>query len=183
MPGFMEIVQIGYPVLRKKASPVAAVESPKIQRFIDDLSRTLMEEKGVGIAAPQVNVSLRLFIIASHPDPRYSDAPEMEPEVIINPEIIAHSQEMVKGWEGCLSIPGIRGLVPRYRSIALRYTKRDGSQDERIFTDFSARICQHEIDHLDGIVYLDRMESPQDIVSDAYYRELPGLDAQGGEQG
>jgi peptide deformylase len=182
MAGIFKIVQIGYPVLRKKAVPVSSIESSEIQDFIGDLTETLLAAKGVGIAAPQVDMSLRLFIIAPHADPSCCpETTEMGLEIVINPEMIAHSREIVKGWEGCLSVPGLRGLVPRYRSVALRYTRKDGTKDERIFTDFAARICQHELDHLDGLIYLDRIENTADIVSDTYYRELPGLDSRSGE--
>lgn len=168
----LEIVRIGFPVLREIARPVESVKSPDVQALIDGLIETLIVSNGVGIAAPQVGVSLRLFVIAPGPDPLRPDAPAAGPVVIINPEITCHSSEVVKDWEGCLSIPGIRGLVPRLRSVTLRYQRRDGGTEETEFTDFIARICQHEYDHLEGLTYLDRMESVKDIISDDYYRML-----------
>jgi peptide deformylase len=127
---------------------------------------TLEDADGVGIAAPQVYESAALFIVASRPNPRYPDAPLMEPEVVINPEILERSDELVKDWEGCLSIPGIRGLVPRHRRIRARYRTI-----EREFADFVARIFQHEDDHLRGIVFLDRLESTRDVVTEKAYQE------------
>jgi peptide deformylase len=110
--------------------------------------------------------------VASRPNPRYPEAPTMEPEVVINPEILERSGDMIKGWEGCLSIPGIRGEVPRHRRIRTRYQTAGGQQIEREFTGFVARIFQHEEDHLRGIVFLDRLESTRDIVTEREYQKL-----------
>lgn len=167
-----EIVHIGFPVLREVAHTVESVESPDVQSFIDDLVETLAMSNGVGLAAPQVGVSLRIFVFTPVADPLRPDADVVEPVVVINPEIMAHSTEIVKDWEGCLSIPGIRGLVPRFKSVAVRYQRRDGGFEERGFTDFNARVCQHEYDHLEGLFYLDRMDGTKDIISDDYYRIL-----------
>ena len=127
----------------------------------------------MGIAAPQVYEPVTLFIVASRPSPRYPEAPTMEPEAVINPQILERSTEMVKGWEGCLSIPGIRGEVPRHRRIRVRYQTVAGQQIEREFTDFVARIFQHEDDHLRGIVFLDRLESTRDIITEREFQKLP----------
>jgi peptide deformylase len=170
MAGLRKIIQLGCPALRRLASPVDDPGSPEVQGLIDDLIATLMDSGGVGIAAPQVNVPLRLFIIVSRSDPGHGEAPDLEPMVIINPEIIARSPEVVKGWEGCLSVPGIRGLVPRHKSVTLRYTTREGIREEQEFLDLAARICQHEYDHLEGLTYLDRLESVKDIISDSCYQ-------------
>lgn len=131
---------------------------------------TVSNANGVGIAAPQVAQSRRMFIVASRPNPRYPDAPEMEPTTMINPRILAHSEQMVKGWEGCLSIPGIRGLVPRYQAIEVEYIGRDGKRHQQELTGFVARIFQHELDHLNGIVFLDRVESTQDLMSEKEFQ-------------
>ncbi len=133
---------------------------------------TMLDADGVGIAAPQVYESLQLFIVASRPNPRYPDAPTMEPEVVINPEIVWRSDEIVKGWEGCLSIPGIRGHVPRPWRIRARYRTLDGVEVEREFEGFVARVFQHEDDHLRGIVFLDRLESNRDIICEKEFRKL-----------
>ena len=168
----LDIAHIGFPVLREIARPVEAFDSTDVQAFIDDLIETLAASNGVGIAAPQVGVSLRIFLVMPVSDPHQSGQEVTEPLVMINPEITAHSTETVKDWEGCLSVPGLRGVVPRYRSVTLRYQGRDGRFEEKEFADFAARICQHEYDHLDGLLYLDRMDSVKDIISDEYYRIL-----------
>lgn len=171
MAEILEIIQLGDPLLRAKARVVENIQTQRIQKLIDDLITTVKQANGVGIAAPQVAASDRLFIVASRPNPRYPNAPEMEPTPMINPKILASSTEMLKGWEGCLSIPGIRGLVPRSQAIEVEYTDRNGKLQKQELTDFVARIFQHEYDHLDGIVFLDRLESMQDIVTEQEYQK------------
>lgn len=174
----LTIIELGNPKLRQLAEviPVAIALQPesllnlKIQTLIDALLLTVERSNGVGIAAPQVGESVRLFVVASHPNLRYPTAPEMEPTPMINPRIVDHSLETEKGWEGCLSVPGIRGLVRRYTTIQVEYTGRDGRIHQQTFTDFVARIFQHELDHLDGIVFLDRVETTQDLMSEREYQ-------------
>lgn len=167
----LEIAQLGNPILRRCAQPVTQVNHPQIQRLIDDLILTVNQTHGVGIAAPQVSVSDCLLIVASRPNLRYPHAPIMEPTAMINPRIINCSGEPVKGWEGCLSIPGIRGLVPRYPMITVEYTSREGKLHQVELTDFVARIFQHELDHLEGKVFLDRLETTQDLMSESEYQK------------
>ena len=171
MAEILQIIQLGDPALRSQAQVVDNIRDERIQKLVDDLIATVGLANGVGIAAPQVAESYRLFIVASRPNPRYPKAPVMEPTATINPRIIAHSTEVVKGWEGCLSIPGIRGSVPRYQAIEIEYTDRDGKLQKQELTDFVARIFQHEYDHLDGIVFLDRLESTQDIITEQEYQK------------
>ncbi|MBD1935439.1 MULTISPECIES: peptide deformylase [Cyanophyceae] len=171
MTEILQIAQLGNAILRQQAQNIENVRDERIQKLIDNLISTVAQANGVGIAAPQVAQSYRLFIVASRPNPRYPNAPEMEPTAILNPRVIGHSDEVVKGWEGCLSIPGIRGLVPRYRAIEVEYTSRNGKLQRREFTDFVARIFQHENDHLDGIVFLDRLESTRDIITEQKYQQ------------
>lgn len=167
----LEITQLGNPILHQKAQLVDNVRDERIQKLIDALIVTVASANGVGIAAPQVAESYRLFIVASRPNPRYPNAPEMEPTAMINPQIIAHSTEIVKGWEGCLSIPGIRGLVPRYQAVEVEYTTPNGKLHRQELTDFVARIFQHEHDHLDGVVFLDRVESTLDLMTEQEYQQ------------
>ncbi len=167
-----QIAQLGHPILRQVAEPVTTVAAPSVQSLIDDMLATVADVNGVGLAAPQVYESLRIFIIASRPNARYPRAPEMDPFAVVNPEIVLRSEETVKDWEGCLSIPGIRGLVPRSRAIRSRYMTRDGLIREEEFSDFVARIFQHELDHLDGTVFLDRLESSRDMVTEKEYIRL-----------
>lgn len=160
----LDIAKVGDPILRQSAQLVTDVRDDNIQQLIDALLTTSINANGVGIAAPQVSRSYRLFVVCSHPNPRYPDAPWMEPTVMINPRLISHSQEVVKGWEGCLSVRGIRGWVPRYQAIAVEYLDRHGKLHYAEFTDFVARIFQHELDHLNGILFIDRIENQEDLV-------------------
>jgi peptide deformylase len=166
------IYQLGNPTLRKIAEPITNVEDNEIQQLIDEMLTTLQESKGVGLAAPQIGRSLQLVIIASRPNERYPNAPQMEATAMINPQIISHSSETQKDWEGCLSVPMIRGLVPRYREIEVEYTDRQGDRQTANLTDFVARIFQHEYDHLQGKVFLDRVETNLDLVSEPEYYKI-----------
>ena len=166
------ICQLGNPILRQIASAIANVRDPDVQNLIEQLMSSLTESNGVGIAAPQLGRSLRIIIVASRPNPRYPHAPYMEPVVMMNPYLRSHSEEAIKDWEGCLSIPGIRGLVPRYKSIEVEYTSCDGRLTQRTFSDFIARVFQHEYDHLAGKVFLDRVESSLEIITDVEYLKL-----------
>lgn len=172
MAELLPIIELGNPILRQIASNVEDIQDERIQKLIDNLMATVAKANGVGIAAPQVGEQSRLFIVASRPNPRYPNAPFMEPTAMINPKIIAHSTEVVKGWEGCLSIPGIRALVPRYEAIEVEYTDRHGKLQKQDFSDFVARIFQHEHDHLDGIVFLDRLQTTLDIITEQEYQKL-----------
>jgi peptide deformylase len=159
------ILHLGHPTLRQTASLITDFNNPVVQTLIDDLLATLRSANGVGIAAPQVDESIQIMVIASRPTPRYPNAPEMEPIALINPKIINRSAQMEKGWEGCLSVPQYRGFVPRHESITVEYTDRTGAIIQTIFTDFVARIFQHEYDHFLGLVFLDRLESENDRVT------------------
>ena len=165
-----DLLHIGHPTLRQCASRVSDFKSPTIQTLIDDLLQTVRSANGVGIAAPQVNVSLQIMIIASRPNPRYPDAPKMDPIALINPQILDRSPETTKGWEGCLSVPQYRALVPRHQSITVEYTDRAGTVVRSIFTDFIARIFQHEYDHFLGLVFLDRLESESDLITSEQFK-------------
>ena len=160
----LEIAQVGNPILRQQAQLVQDITEEKLQQLMDNLLSIARDANGVGIAAPQVSESYRLFVICSHPNPRYPDAPMMEPTIMINPRIISHSDEIVKGWEGCLSVPRLRGLVPRYKMITVEYLDRYGKLQQQELRDFVARIFQHELDHLNGILFIDRVEKSEDLV-------------------
>ncbi|MCL7420928.1 MAG: peptide deformylase [Methylobacter sp.] len=167
-----EIAQLGAEVLRQKAEAVADVHVAEIRQIISDMQATLAGTQGVGIAAPQISESKRIMIVASRPTPRYPHAPQMAPTVMINPAFEALSDHKEKDWEGCLSIPGIRALVPRYREILIRYTDQQGERVELRLDGFVARVFQHEYDHLEGRVYLDSVEDNRDIVSESEYFKL-----------
>ncbi len=167
-----KIAQLGDPVLRQKAEAVADVHDAEIKQIIEAMQNTLAATSGVGIAAPQISISKRIIIIASRPTPRYPSAPLMEPTVMINPSFQILSETQEKGWEGCLSIPGIRALVPRYQDIMIRYTDQQGGSVESKLSGFVARIFQHEFDHLEGKTYLDRVENNADIFAESEYVKL-----------
>ncbi|MBI5465488.1 peptide deformylase [Candidatus Gottesmanbacteria bacterium] len=132
----LQVVQIGRPILRKKAKAVTNISDQTIQELIDNLLVLVKDVNGVGIAAPQVSFSKRIFILASHPNPRYPNAPKMKPTAIINPKIISHDKVIIKDWEGCLSVPGIRGLIPRFKTINVEYYDRKGKRIDSFRNNF-----------------------------------------------
>ena len=172
MPILRQIAQLGQPVLRQETAPVVDPGDPAIQALIDDMMATMFDASGVGIAATQVYEPLRLFIVAPYPNPRYPQAPAMEPVPMLNSEILWKSDETEKGWEGCLSVPGIRGQVPRSTRIGVRYLTRGGEVREEELAGFGARVFQHEYDHISGLVFLDRVESTTDLVSEREYLRI-----------
>jgi peptide deformylase len=155
----LKVARLGHPVLRQPAKPVPPelIRSAEIQRFIDDMIETMREYDGAGLAANQVHALRQIAVIEVQKNPRYPDAPEVPLTVVINPVVTALAEETEDGWEGCLSVPDMRGVVPRYTSVRLEYLDRDGQRVEVVAKDFFARVIQHETDHLDGIVYVDRM--------------------------
>jgi len=151
----LEIVRMGNPVLGRAAQPVADVGDPEIQRLIGDMMETMEAAGGVGLAAPQVGHSLRLVVFFVPPE---RDGGVGAPlTVLVNPELEILDDSLVGGFEGCLSLPGLIGAVPRFAKIAYRGIGRDGEPVERIAEGFHARVVQHETDHLDGILYPRRM--------------------------
>ena len=167
-----QIAQLGQPVLRGVAQKIERPGDPAIQALIDDLLVTVADANGVGIAAPQVYVPLSLFIVASRSNPRYPNAPDMDPVAMINPVLVWASDDKEKGWEGCLSIPGLRGVVPRHKKIGVRYLTRKGEVREEEYSNFLARVFQHEFDHVQGVVFIDRVESSREIVTEKEYLRL-----------
>ena len=172
MANIGEIAQLGATVLRLQAQVVTHIQSAEIQQIIETMQDTLATTEGVGLAAPQISISKRIIIIASSPTPRYPSAPFMEPTVMINPAFETLSDTKEKNWEGCLSIPGIRALVPRYQEIKINYTNQQGMLVEARLEGFVAQVFQHEFDHLEGKVYLDRVEDNRDIFAESEYFKL-----------
>ncbi len=166
------VVTLGHPMLRQVARPVAAVDDLGLQHLIDQMLLTVRAANGVGIAAPQLAYSLRVLVVASRPNLRYPHAPLMEPTVLINPRLVAASGDLDLGWEGCLSVPGVRGRVPRHRTVEVEYCDRQGQTHRQVWSGFVARIFQHEADHLDGKVFLDRVRSETDLLSEAAYQAM-----------
>jgi peptide deformylase len=157
----LKVARMGHPVLRQKARPVekAEIRHPLFQKLVDDMIETMHEYSGVGLAAPQVHASLRLFVALLVDDPDGKS----QATVVINPQIVPNGQSRQEGWEGCLSIPDIRGMVPRHTDITVRALDRDGREIELRLKDFPARVAQHETDHLDGVLFFDRMSSMQSL--------------------
>ncbi len=174
MQASLEIIQLGNPLLRVPAEALSAVQIETALPLLKSLEQIMLSHQGVGIAAPQLGESLRVFIVASRPNDRYPHAPLMEPTIMINPELLWHSDLMEKDWEGCLSIPGIRAKVNRYTHIRVNYLNVLGDVIETEFTGFIARIFQHELDHLNGIVFLDRADK-LDVATETEYRKVIGL--------
>ena len=156
----LKVARMGHPVLRAKARAIARgdIKAAAVQKLIDDMIETMVEYHGVGLAAPQIHESLRLFV-AAVPAEDGAKSEDREPLVVINPEITPVGGETVEDWEGCLSIPDIRGRVPRAREIKVRAFDRNGERLELRAHDFPARVIQHETDHLDGVLFFDRMKS------------------------
>jgi peptide deformylase len=158
----LKVARMGHPVLRAKARPIAPADfkHPALQNLIDDMLDTMAEYHGVGLAAPQIHESLRIFVgVLDVLKPDDKDAPDPEPIAIINPEITPIGSDTVEDWEGCLSIPDIRGRVPRAQEIRLRGFNREGGRIDMTLKDFPARVAQHETDHLDGVLFFDRMRT------------------------
>jgi peptide deformylase len=169
MTTIVEITQLGAKVLRLHAEPIIDVHGAETSRLIKKLQDTLASTEGVGIAAPQISISKQIIIIASRPTLRYPQAPVMKPTVMINPSFTVLSETKEKDWEGCLSIPGIRARVPRYKKIQVKYLDQLGTVIDIVLEDFVARVFQHEFDHLQGKVYLDQLENNEDIYSESEY--------------
>ncbi len=159
MSTILPVAHRGEAILKLIAAPV--VETEFSSTWLLELSKamhsTMRERNGVGIAAPQVYVSKRVIIVASRPNPRYPDAPEMDAIVMVNPEIIQKSVQTVLGEEGCLSVPNERGEVARAEQITVKYQTLNGDEITQVFQGFPARIVQHKIDHLDGVLFVERV--------------------------
>ena len=166
----VSVAQLGNPILRQKAQPIEDPTAPWVQTLADDLLAQIQTSKGVGIAAPQISQGYRMLVIASHPNDRYPTAPLMEPIVLINPVIVHQASSSVKDWEGCLSVPHMRGLVDRYQWVEVSYSDRQGQPQQQRFEDFVARIFQHEYDHLEGKIFLDRVTQVDDLMTEAEWR-------------
>ena len=155
----LKVARLGHPILREMARPVPveAIDSLEVQRLIDDMIETMREYDGAGLAAPQVHTPWQVAVIEVDANPRYPDAPPIPLTVLINPVVTPLTGELEDGWEGCLSVPDMRGLVPRHTAVRLECHDRAGERVDLVAKDFFARVIQHETDHLHGVVYVDRM--------------------------
>jgi peptide deformylase len=171
----LKVARMGHPVLRQRGRPLDSSElrSARIQKLIDDMIDTMREYNGVGLAAPQVHEGLRLFVALLEDEPDEGTTAV----VVVNPEIVSNTNAREEGWEGCLSIPDVRGLVPRSTDITVRALDREGRLIELRLKGFPARVAQHETDHLDGVLFLDRMTSMQSLTFLEEYSRYHAKDA------
>jgi peptide deformylase len=164
-----EVLRMGHPVLRQKAAPVEKTGTPELRALVADMKETMAAKNGAGLAAPQIGVSQRVVIFGVEKNPRYPDAEEVPFTVLVNPRLTMLTRDVESDWEGCLSVPGMRGVVPRYTKLRYTGTDEEGNPIERVAEGFHARVVQHECDHLDGILYPQRM---QDMTTFGFTREL-----------
>ena len=172
-----KIARMGHPVLRQIARPVADPTAPEIKALISDMIETMKDADGAGLAAPQVYESVRLVVFHAPPDRSESEnaAEETAPlTVLINPEIEILGDHVAEGWEGCLSVPGLRGLVPRYTHLRYSGVDQEGRLIEREASGFHARVVQHECDHLDGLLYPQRMTDLSQLLFESEARHWIG---------
>src|SRR5688572_7922527 len=152
------VLRIGDPRLLRVSQPVDAFDTPELHELVRDMEETMRALNGAGLAAPQIGVGLQVVIFGVEHNPRYPQAEPVPFTVLVNPELEAIGEEMEEGWEGCLSVPGMRGLVPRYKRLRYRGVDQHGQPIERTVSDFHARVVQHEVDHLFGVLYPMRIE-------------------------
>ena len=152
-----EVLRMGHPVLREKAKPVDQFGTPELRALLEDMKETMAAKTGAGLAAPQIGVSQRVVIFGVDENPRYPDAEPVPFTVLVNPKLVMLTREVEDDWEGCLSVPGMRGIVPRYTKLRYSGFDIEGNPIERVAEGFHARVVQHECDHLDGILYPQRM--------------------------
>jgi peptide deformylase len=168
------VLRMGDPILFKRAEPVTQFDTPELHALLQDMDDTMRSKNGAGIAAPQIGVSLQVVIFGVGANPRYPDAEEVPYTVLINPTLEPIGTEMEEGWEGCLSVPGMRGVVPRYSQLRYRGFDQFGNAIDCTASGFHARVVQHETDHLSGILYPMRI---RDLRLFGYNEELfPGQD-------
>jgi peptide deformylase len=161
----LKVARLGHPIIRTATQPVdpAVIKTSQFQRLLEDMVETMREYSGVGLAAPQVHLPLQIAVLEVENHPRYPDIPKVPLSFLINPVVTITDASKVEDWEGCLSIPDMRGLVPRYKQLRVTGLGGDGEPLDFIADDFHARVIQHETDHLKGEVYLDRMSDMKSL--------------------
>jgi peptide deformylase len=170
---------MGHPILRQVAAPVERFGTSELAALLTDMDDTMRAMNGAGLAAPQIGVSLRVVIFEVRSNPRYPQAEDVPYTVLVNPELLPLDEAMEDGWEGCLSVPGLRGLVPRYRRLRYRGFDAEGRPLDRTVDGFHARVVQHEVDHLDGVLYPMRMRDLRDLgYEDTLFPRGVGLPAE-----
>lgn len=161
----LKVARLGHPVIRAAAQPVASamIDTPDFQKLLDDMVDTMHEYSGVGLAAPQIHLSLQVAVLEVDRHPRYPEMPSVPLTYLINPQVTVLDASPIEDWEGCLSIPEMRGVVPRFTQMRVVALGRNGEQLDFVASDFHARVIQHETDHLKGDVYLDRMANMKSL--------------------
>jgi len=161
----LKVPRLGHPVLRMPTQPVdpGIIKTPDFQRLLDDMVETMHEYNGVGLAAPQIHLSLQVAVLEVENHPRYPQMPRVPLSFLINPRVEILDAATIEDWEGCLSIPEMRGIAPRYKQLRVIALGREGEELDFVASDFHARVIQHETDHLKGEVYLDRMTSMKSL--------------------
>jgi peptide deformylase len=178
MKRFFPIVKIGNPILRKvtKKIPLKLLKRQAFKALVRKMAVTMHHENGVGLAANQIGYDGQLLVLECRANLRYPSAPAIPFEVYLNPKIISYSRERVYEWEGCLSIPGYRGLVPRSKEVTFTAYDLEGKKVTKTVSGFHARIIQHEVDHLNGFVYVDRMDDLTEWAHTDEFNRLLGTD-------
>lgn len=171
----LKIARMGHPVLARPADPVADPTAPEIRQLVADMVETMIDAPGQGLAAPQVHVPLRVAVFLTPPE-----GPEGRRQLVtlVNPRWVPLAEGQDRAWEGCLSVPGLRGLVPRYSRIAYEGILPDGSRISREVEGWHARVVQHELDHLDGILYPQRMTDLKDLIFETEFKHRAAPSAQ-----
>jgi peptide deformylase len=161
----LKVARLGHPVLRMPAQPVdpGVIKTADFQHLLDDMVETMHEYTGVGLAGPQVHVPLQVAVLEVENHPRYPEMPPVPLSYLINPRVEVLDSTLIEDWEGCLSIPEMRGIAPRFKQLRVKALGRDGEELDFVASDFHARVIQHETDHLKGEVYLDRMTNMRSL--------------------
>jgi peptide deformylase len=176
----LKIARMGHPILVQSAHPIDDPSAPAVRRLVADMAETMRDAEGIGLAAPQVHHSLRLILFVDAAD--RAEARGRRPLALINPEIEPLDDPLESGWEGCLSIPGLRGMVPRYARIGYRGLTLDGGMIEREAQGLHARVVQHEVDHLDGVLYPMRMPDLRQLTFETELRHFADRSAEDEEE-
>ena len=176
----LKIARMGHPVLVQRAEPIEDPSAEDVRRLVADMAETMIDAEGIGLAAPQVHRALRLILFLDAED--RAEAQGRRPLALINPEIEPLDDALEPGWEGCLSIPGLRGIVPRYARIGYRGLTLDGGTVEREAQGLHARVVQHEVDHLDGILYPMRMPDLRQLTFETELRHFAAESAEDEEE-
>ncbi|MCH7555773.1 MAG: peptide deformylase [Proteobacteria bacterium] len=171
----LKIARMGHPILRRRAEPIADPTTPEVKALVSHMIETMDDAEGTGLAAPQVHMPVRLVVMRTPGEDDAEEATDHEwtgLTILANPVIEPLGDEMEDGWEGCLSVPGLRGIVPRYKRIRYRGIDPRGGVIDRTVDGFHARVVQHECDHLDGILYPERMTDMTKLIFESEYRHL-----------